>query len=129
MPTTDYKIDNKKVPSVTTIISRFKNATGLIIWSNQLGLQGLNYFDELKKAGDTGTALHDLAELYILKKDYELPDDDFAVHCFQQFIDWWDSLDCEVIWTEKRYTSKKFNIGGCPDLLVKKDGQYIRTKW
>ena len=125
MPTGNYEIQGKKLPSVTTIISRFKNATGLIIWSNQLGLKGLNYFDELKKAGDTGTALHDLAELHILEKDYELPEDPIAVHCFQQFIEWWESLDCEVIWTEKKYTSKKLNVGGCPDLLVKKDGKYI----
>ena len=125
MPTGDYIINKKKLPSVTTIISRFKNATGLIIWSNQLGLKGLNYFDELKKAGDTGTSLHDLAELYILEKDYELPDDPIAIHCFQQFVEWWDSIDCEVIWTEKKYTSKKLNIGGCPDLLIKKDGKYI----
>ena len=125
MPTGKYELQGKKLPSVTTIIGRFKNATGLIIWSNQLGLQGLNYFDELKKAGNTGTSLHDLAELYILEKDYELPDDPIAIHCFQQFVEWWDSIDCEVIWTEKKYTSKKLNIGGCPDLLIKKDGKYI----
>jgi len=125
MPTGDYIINNKKLPSVTTIINRFKNATGLIIWANQLGLKKINYFDELKKASDTGTALHDLAELYILEKDYELPDDPIAVHCFEQFVEWWDSLDCEVIWTEKKYISKKLNFGGCPDLLIKKDGKYI----
>ncbi len=125
MPTGKYELQGKKLPTTTQVIGRFKNATGLIIWSNQLGLQGLNYFDELKKAGNTGTALHDLAELYILKKEYELPDDPIAIHCFEQFIEWWDSLDCEVIWTEKKFTSKKLNVGGCPDLLVKKDGKYI----
>ena len=125
MPTGDYIINNKKLPSVTTIIGRFKNSIGLIIWSNQLGLKGLNYFDELKKAADTGSSLHDLAELFILKKEYELPDNPVAIHCFQQFIEWWESLDCEVIWTEKKYTSKKLNVGGCPDLLIKKDGKYI----
>jgi len=125
MPTGNYEIQGKKLPSATQVIGRFKNAIGLIIWSNQLGLKGLNYFDELKKAGDTGTKLHDLAELFILKKEYELPDDPIAIHCFQQFIEWWKSLDCEVIWTEKKYTSKKLNVGGCPDLLVKKDGKYI----
>ena len=125
MPTGKYELKGKKLPTTTQVIGRFKNATGLIIWSNQLGLQGLNYFDELKKAGNTGTALHDLAELYILKKEYELPDDPIAIHCFEQFIEWWDSLDCEVIWTEKKFTSKKLNVGGCPDLLVKKDGKYI----
>ena len=43
MPTTDYKIDNKKVPSVTQILGRFKLATPLIIWANRLGLDGKDY--------------------------------------------------------------------------------------
>jgi hypothetical protein len=125
MPTGDYILKDKKLPSVTTIIGRFKNAIGLIIWSNQLGLKGLNYFDELKKAGDTGTSLHDLAELHIKGEDYELPEDPTVLHCFNQFLEWWNNLTCEVIWTEKKYISKKLNVGGCPDLLVKKDGKYI----
>ena len=125
MPTGDYIINNKKLPSVTTIIGRFKNAIGLIIWSNQLGLKGLNYFDELKNAGNIGTNLHDLAELAILKKDYQLPEDPTVLHCFNQFLEWWDNLTCEVIWTEKKFISEKLMFGGCPDLLVKKDGKYI----
>ena len=125
MPTGDYILKDKKLPSVTTIIGRFKNAIGLIIWSNQLGLKGLNYFDELKKAGDTGTSLHGFGELHILGKEYSLPEDPTVRHCFNQFLEWWDNLTCEVIWTEKKYTSKKLNVGGCPDLLVKKDGKYI----
>jgi len=125
MPTGDYILKDKKLPSVTTIIGRFKNAIGLIIWSNQLGLKGLNYFDELKNAGNIGTNLHDLAELAILKKDYQLPEDPTVIHCFNQFLEWWDNLTCEVIWTEKKFTSKKLMFGGCPDLLVKKDGKYI----
>ena len=125
MPTGDYILKDKKLPSVTTIIGRFKNAIGLIIWSNQLGLKGLNYFDELKNAGNIGTNLHDLAELAILKKDYQIPEDPTVLHCFNQFLEWWDNLTCEVIWTEKKYISKELNVGGCPDLLVKKDGKYI----
>jgi len=59
MPTVDYKIDNKKVPSVTTILGRFKNATGLLIWANQIGLKGQLYQDELKK-------LEILEQLYMI---------------------------------------------------------------
>ena len=125
MPTGDYILKDKKLPSVTTIIGRFKNAIGLIIWSNQLGLKGLNYFDELKKAGDTGTSLHGFGELHILGKEYSLPEDPTVRHCFNQFLEWWDNLTCEVIWTEKKFKSKKLMFGGCPDLLVKKDGKYI----
>ena len=42
----DYLVKNKKVPTsfTTQIISRFKNSTGLIIWANNLGKAGLDYF-------------------------------------------------------------------------------------
>ena len=123
MPTGNYLLKGKKVPSVTTIIGRFKNATGLIIWSNQLGLKGINYFDELKKAGDTGTSLHDLAELHIKGEEYQLPDDPTVRHCFNQFLEWWNNTNYKVTWTEKQMGSKKLEVGGCPDLLV--DGKVL----
>ena len=118
MPTVDYKIDNKKVPSVTTILGRFKNATGLLIWANQIGLKGQLYQDELKKAGDIGTALHDLAEIHIKEEYYELPDDEKVRNCFNQFLEWWDNNNYKVTWTEKHFCSEKYLYGGTPDLLV-----------
>ena len=123
MPTGNYLLKGKKVPSVTTIIGRFKNATGLIIWSNQLGLKGINYFDELKKAGDTGTSLHDLAELHIKGEEYQLPEDPTVRHCFNQFLEWWNNTNYKVTWAEKKMGSKKLEVGGCPDLLV--DGKVL----
>ena len=118
MPTVDYKIDNKKVPSVTTILGRFKNATGLLIWANQIGLKGQLYQDELKKAGDIGTALHDLAEIHIKEEYYELPEDKKVRNCFNQFLEWWDNNNYKVTWTEKHFCSEKYSYGGTPDLLV-----------
>ena len=123
MPTGSYTLNGKKIPSVTTVIGRFKNATGLIIWSNKLGLQGINYFDELNKASETGTDLHDLAEMHIKGEQYELPDDETVIHCFNQFLEWWDNLDCKVIWTEKKMGSKELKVGGCPDLLISVDNK------
>ena len=118
MPTVDYKIDNKKVPSVTTILGRFKNATGLLIWANQIGLKGQLYQDELKKAGDIGTALHDLAEIHIKEEYYELPEDEKVRNCFNQFLEWWDNNNYKVTWTEKHFCSEKYLYGGTRDLLV-----------
>ena len=118
MPTVDYKIDNKKVPSVTTILGRFKNATGLLIWANQIGLKGQLYQDELKKAGDIGTALHDLAEIHVKEEYYELPQDEKVRNCFNQFLEWWDNNNYKVTWTEKHFCSEKYLYGGTPDLLV-----------
>lgn len=123
MPTGNYLLKGKKVPSVTTIIGRFKNATGLIIWSNKLGLQGINYFDELNKAAEAGTSLHDLAELHIKGEEYQLPDDPTVRHCFNQFLEWWNNTNYKVTWTEKQMGSKKLEVGGCPDLLV--DGKVL----
>ena len=73
-----YKINDKKVPSVTTIIGRFKNSTGLLIWSNQLGLEGKRYQDELNKASEIGTSVHELAELHIKDHFYTIPEDEIV---------------------------------------------------
>ena len=35
------------------------------------------------------------------------------------------TLDFKVIWTERNMVSEKLKYGGCPDLLVKKNGEYI----
>ena len=118
MPTIDYLVNKKKVPSTTQVLTRFKNATGLIIWANNLGLEGKRYHDELKKAGDIGTELHTLGELHIKDEYYELPEDQTVKNCFNQFLEWWENSNYQVTWTEKPYASKKLLFGGCPDLLV-----------
>lgn len=118
MPTINYLVNNKKVPGVTTILSRFKLSTPLIIWANRLGLEGKDYFKELNKAGEIGTDLHNLAEQHIKEEYYELPEDEIVRKCFNQFLQWWDNSNYQVTWTEKPYASKKLLYGGCPDLLV-----------
>lgn len=125
MPTTPYKVNGKRVPSTTTILSRFKDATGLIIWANNLGLEGKNYFDELAKAGDIGTNFHDLAELYIKGEEPPVADDPVVHKVFLIFKEWWDNYECEIVFTEKNYENENLLIGGCPDLLVKKNNRYI----
>ena len=114
----DYKIDNKKVPSVTTIIGRFKNATGLLIWSNKLGLKGKTYQDELNKASSIGTSLHELAEAHIRDEFYGLPEDEIVKNCFNKFLEWWENSNYKVNWSEKSFVSKEYRYGGTADLLV-----------
>jgi hypothetical protein len=124
----NYTVDKLKVPSVTTILGRYKNAIGLIIWSNKLGLEGKNYHTELNKAGDIGTDFHNLAELHIKGEHYELPDDPVVQECFNKFISWWEEFskeELEIIFTEKSYCCRKYKFGGTADLLVKKKGEYI----
>ena len=128
MAHTIYKISGIKVPSVTTILGRFKNSTGLIIWSNGLGLKGLKYHEQLKIAGDIGTSLHQLAELYVTEQHYEMPEEEVLASCFKKFISWWEEFskeELEIVFTEKGMCCKEFNFGGTPDLLIKKNNEYI----
>lgn len=122
-----YKIKQTVVPSVTTILSRYKNSIGLIIWSNKLGLEGKSYHSELNKAAEIGTNLHELAQSHIEKTEYELPDNEITQNCFDKFLTWWGefSNEHEVIFCEQSFTSKLYEYGGTADLLVKKDDEYI----
>ena len=117
----DYKVEGIKVPSVTTILGRYKNSTGLIIWSNKLGLEVKSDHAELNKAGDIGTALHELAELHIKGDYYELPEDSIVQECFNKFKDWWSEQNYEVNFTEKSFCCRKYKYGGTADLLVNGD--------
>ena len=88
MPTIEYIVNKKKVPGVTTILSRFKLSTPLIIWANRLGLDGKDYFKELNKAGEIGKELHNLAELHIQNEHYDLPEDETVRNCFNGAYIW-----------------------------------------
>ena len=52
----------KRLPSVTTIIGKFKEAGGLIHWAWDLGIQGLDYRKVRDSAADAGTIAHSMVE-------------------------------------------------------------------
>lgn len=63
MPTQVYRLkDGTRVPSVTTIISRFKESGGLVHWAWQLGIDGKDYRKVRDEAADAGTLAHALLE-------------------------------------------------------------------
>ena len=49
--------DGKRVPSVTTILGKFKEAGGLMHWSWECGMKGLDYRQVRDAAADAGTLL------------------------------------------------------------------------
>lgn len=93
MPTKPYKLDDKKIPSVTTIISRFKDNGAITGWSNKLGLSGIKYWEEMKRVQDIGTTFHDHAECIINKKAFTLSDDPEVQSCFNGFMKWWKEFN------------------------------------
>jgi hypothetical protein len=127
MPTGDYRLSNdKKVAGVTTIMNPFKDQSALIHWAWGCGMKGIDYKKERDKAGGQGTSIHDLAEKYILDQEFELPEDKKIQKAFAKFVNWWDSQQYKIVWTEKQMVSESYEFGGCPDLLVKdKDDKFV----
>ena len=63
MPTQPYfNKAGQRLPSVTTIISRFKESGGLIHWAWNLGREGQDYRQVRDEAADAGTLAHAMIE-------------------------------------------------------------------
>lgn len=54
-----------KVPSVTTIIGRFKESGGLLYWANEAGRNGLTLEQARQPAATAGTMAHELVEAHL----------------------------------------------------------------
>jgi hypothetical protein len=112
MAHTIYKIKKNVVPSVTTVLGRYKDSQGLLYWANSIGLKGISYSKYMKEVGNIGTNVHELAQCFIEGLEFSIPkDDEVVINCFNKFLMWWESFqsdDFEVIFCEQSFTSKKF---------------------
>jgi len=57
-----YANDGRRLPSVTTVLSRFKDSGALIGWAHKLGLKGVDYRGVANDEAAVGTAVHEYAE-------------------------------------------------------------------
>jgi hypothetical protein len=129
------KLDGKqtRVPSVTTILSRFKDGGGLTHWAWQLGMDGQDYRDVRDEAAGAGTLAHDNVERHIHGQElcWDHPDPDVvkrAKRSFEAFLRWADQSQLEVTHTEVPLVSDKYLFGGTlDDILVK--GQRAIGDW
>ena len=82
----------------------------------------------VKKAADTGTAIHDFCEqiiLYRLKKRKdmpEMPEDPNVMTGVTSFLEWESQHKVKFLWTEKVLYSKKYDYIGKGDFAAKVDG-------
>lgn len=123
MPKQGYFLaDGTRIPSVTTIISKFKESGGLIHWAWQLGTEGKDYREVRDKAADAGTMAHDLVEKWIKKEPLVIEGDplvvDKANNAFQIFLEWANQSKLEVTDTEVRLVSEKHRFGGTLDAML-----------
>lgn len=57
--------DGRSVPSVTTIIGKFKPSAALIAWAAKLGAEGKSYKEESLRAANFGTLVHDYMQVWL----------------------------------------------------------------
>jgi hypothetical protein len=122
-PRGGYYLDGKKIPSVTTILSRFKESGGLIHWAWSLGAEGKDYRAEKQHAADAGTCAHDMVECFIRGRlfDPRPYSDDIlpaAETAFSAFRRWADQSNLQPAETEVGLVSKRYRFGGTLDAVT-----------
>lgn len=123
MPTHLYKAsDGQRVPSVTTIIGRFKDSTNLLYWANKEGLNGKTLDQARMPAATAGTIAHQMVECHLHGKEPPAPEADpeiveKAKAAFDAYLSWKQMTKLEIRHTEVPLVSDEHRFGGCLDAI------------
>ena len=122
-----YTKDGTRVPSVTTVLGRFKESGGLIHWAWKLGTEGKDYRKVRDNAANSGTMAHEAVEAYIHGVPYEWAGEDEIVskakRAFGAFLEWADQTQLKVSHTEIPLVSEKYGFGGTFDAILIRNGR------
>ena len=113
--------DGTKVPSVTTILSRFKPSGGLIHWAWKLGMENKDYRKVRDDAANAGTMAHEAVEAWIQGNEYAFGDDEInikAKRAFGAFVEWADQTKLKITHSEIPLVSEKHKFGGTFDAIM-----------
>lgn len=143
-PKGGYKTkDGVKCVGVTTVISRFKDAGGIIYWAWEQGRDGFDFRETRDDAASAGTLAHALVEYHITKRsDAELtamieqerikPEIlERAKRAFDNYLNWERFTKLKVIQTEMSLVSEKYLFGGTFDgiAVVEIEGKRALADW
>jgi hypothetical protein len=109
-----------KYPSVTTVLDKMTDKTHLIEWRKRVGEQEANRVS--KFATTRGTAVHTMAENYVLGEDVDLSMPGNKI-IFDQIKKVLDSNVDNVIASESTLISHKLKVAGTTDLIAEYDGK------
>jgi len=125
--------DGTKVPSVTTILGRFKDAGGLIHWSWKLGMEGKDYKAVRDQAADAGTLAHELIDAHITGQTITLDGDGEIIrqaqNAFNSYKNWELTTGVKIEWTERQLVSEEHKFGGTPDAFGIVDNKPVLLDW
>lgn len=136
-PSVYKNADGKRIPSVTTILSRSKDSGGLIAWANTLGLEGKTLEEGRKGAADVGSCVHDMIEAHFHGLPVEAPRGQYGAQgvdlaavdeAFAGFLRWRDESKLTVIATEIPLVTPGY--GGTVDAMARDvDGRLWVLDW
>lgn len=112
----------KRLPSVTTILSRFKDSGALLYWANTQGLEGKTLDQARIPAATAGTMAHSLVEAHLNKQPLpELSGDADVIakarRAFEAFLTWSEMSRLEIRHTEVSLVSDTHKFGGTLDAI------------
>lgn len=126
--------DGVRVPSVTTILSRFKESGGLLHWANQCGLNGMDLEQARNPAATAGTMAHDLVEAHIHGREApELYGDPTIIAkaraAFDMYLKWVENTKITFRHTEVSLVSEEHRFGGRLDAIGVVGNQLVLCDW
>jgi hypothetical protein len=123
-PKGGYYLKGKRIPSVTTILGRFKESGGLIHWAWQLGREGKDYREERDSSANAGKLAHSAVEAWIRGQPFSFEakaGHDVVVRAqtsFGAFLKWANQTHLRATHTEVPLISKEYLYGGTFDAIL-----------
>lgn len=123
-----HTADGTKVPSVTTVLRIMEKP--LLVWANNLGLEGYEVGAYTQAQARVGTLAHALitADVRGLSlpeaRDFTPEELDRAFTCLRSFRKWREGHDLQPIQVEEAYVSEAHRFGGTLDFYGILDGRH-----
>jgi predicted RecB family nuclease len=122
---TVYKVDDARVPSVTTIIG-ILNKPALLKWAWQCGVDGIDYLKARDSAADAGTLAHSMILAHLKREEldtseYSKDTIDQAENSFLSYLNWEKQHTLDPMIVEQPLVHQALKYGGTPDFYGKVD--------
>lgn len=140
-PARGYVYAGERLPGCTTILGRFKDASGLLQWAFRQGQSGAaSLYENADKAADIGTACHAMIEAHINHCDawevlalIDLSDEgkEKAKNAFGMYLKWERQTGLKMLsrFQEIQLISPAYRFGGTPDAIAEIDGEIVLLDW
>lgn len=136
-----YSKDGKRLPSVTTVISRFRDSGALMKWQFKMGFEqgvlcgkGMVYVEDpyaiAKDAANIGTIIHALVDDHVHGRPHSLDgQDERVISGYNAYRQWETQTHIKIVATEMQLVSEKHHFGGTPDAIGEIDGKLVLADW